>query len=230
MYQESGNAVSFLKNYVVYIFFSLLVTFATIGIVGNLISSPKAAIMSAMLLVAILMLIRHFLVKNEKSVDRLFEIVWGKKKILGMVSVVSIVAGIIIIKFMRLDEFSDEFLTDSSLVADYRLYKYMLFNQFKNYMTRNMFWFGLFGAALAVVTREKPMRRVWIPFVFGSLVYWVVASKAIFFHIYYSLIIVFTLTMSAAYIMHFIIGNLGSRLYKSILLLFFLSLIFPSYP
>jgi hypothetical protein len=94
-------------------------------------------------------------------------------------------------------------------------------------MTRNMFWFGLFGTALAFVTREKPMRRVWIPFVFGSLVYWVVASKAIFFHIYYSLVIVLTLTVSAAYIMHFITRNLRSRLDKSIMLLFFLSLIYP---
>jgi len=227
MYKESGNAVSFLKNYVLYLFLSLLVTFTTVVIVGNLISSPKIATMSAALLVATLMVIRYFLVKYEKSVDRLFEIVWGKKKILVLVSGISIVAGIFIIKLLRLDDFSNEFLTDSTLVADYRLYKYMLFNQFKNYMTRNMFWFGLFGTALAFVTREKPMRRVWVPFIFGSIVYWVVASKAIFFHIYYSLIIVLTLTMSAAYIMHFIIGNLGSRLHKSILLLFFLSLVFP---
>jgi hypothetical protein len=227
MFMESGNTVSFLKYYVVYIFISLLVTFTTIIIVGNLISFPLFATMYSMALAAILMLIRYFLVKCDKSLDRLFEMVWQRKKILGMVSAISIVAGIIFIKVLRLNEFSDEFLTDSSLIAEYRLYKYMLFNQFKNYMTRNFFWFGLFGTALAIVTREKPMRRVWIPFVIGSLVYWVLASKAIFFHIYYSFIIVLTLTLSAAYIVHFITRNLVSQIHRSVILLFFLFLIFP---
>ena len=54
---------------------------------------------------------------------------------------------------------------------------------------------------MAFLTRESAMRRVAFPFLFGS-VYWVVASKSIFFHIYYSLIIVLTLTFGAAYFIY----------------------------
>jgi hypothetical protein len=227
MYYESENIVSFLNNYFIYILISLLVTFATVFISGNIIASPKSASILAVTSFILLVLIRHLLAKNENSVFHLFEIVWENKTILGLIFIVLIGAGIFLVRFLRLSDFADEFLTDSSLVANHRLYKYMFFNQFKNYMTRNLFWFGLSGTALALITRENAMRRVWIPFLFGSLVYWVVASKAIFFHIYYSLIIVMTLTFSAAYFIHFVARNFKNSLQKIIIMVCFFLLIFP---
>lgn len=227
MYYESENNASFVKNYFIYIFISILVTFAMVFIAKNLIAFPIFASILILLLVIFLVLVRHLLVRNEKSIHYLFEIVWKNKNILGLIIGVSIGAGIFLFRYLRLYDFADESLTDLSLVANYRLYKYMLFTQFKNYMTRNLFWFGLFGAALAFLTRERAMRRIWIPFLFGSLVYWVVASKAIFFHIYYSLIIVLTLTFSAAYFMHFIARTFKEPLQRTIILFCFLFLLYP---
>ena len=163
----------------------------------------------------------------EESVQRIAEHILAKKGILGLISVLCVVAGIFLFRTLRLSDYADEFLTDSSLVGNYRLYKYMLFHQFKEYMTRNLFWIGLSGTALALLTRESAMRRVWVPFLFGSIIYWVAASKSIFFHIYYSLIIVWTLTFGAAYFIHFLLGNLKNAMQKSIVVIGFLSLILP---
>ena len=227
MYSESENNVSFVKNYVIYLLVSLLVTFATVMIVGNLIASPKVALALLLLSATLLMLVRLFLVKKEESVQHLFEFVWKNKIIVGILFGGSIVAGVLLLRFSGLLDFSDEFLTDTSLVANPRLYKHMLLMQFKNYMTRNLFWFGMFGIALAFLTRENAMRRVCIPFLFGSLVYWVVASKSIFIHIYYSLIIMITLTICAAYFIHFVARSIKEPLQQSIILLCFLSMILP---
>jgi len=225
-FQRNDNA-GFFKDFGIYIITSLLVTFVTALVVSNLISSPGFAFALVSFLAMLLWGIHRFLVKYEESVQRFAEHILAKKGILGLISVLCVVAGIFLFRTLRLSDYADEFLTDSSLVGNYRLYKYMLFHQFKEYMTRNLFWFGLFGAALAFLTRESAMRRVWIPFLFGSLVYWIVASKSIFFHIYYSLIIVLTLTLSAAYFIFFIARTFKEPLQKTIILLCFLVILFP---
>jgi len=225
-FQREDNA-RFFKEYGIYLFTCLLVTFVMALVVSNLISSPGFSFVLVSFLALLLWGIHRVLVKYEEAVQRFAEHILAKKGILGLVSVLCVVAGIFLFRTLRLSNYADEFLTDSSLVGNYRLYKYMLFHQFKEYMTRNLFWIGLSGAALALLTRETAMRRVWVPFLFGSLVYWVVASKSIFFHIYYSLIIVWTLTFGAAYFIHFLLGNMKNTLQKAIVVMGFLSLILP---
>ena len=227
MYSESEDIPSFIKSYAIYISLTLLVSLAAVFVTGNLISSPKYALILMVLSVALLILIQYILRKKEESLLPYFRKLWANKKILALVSIVTLASGVSIFFLMRFNEFADEFLTDSSLLINYRLYKYMLFNQFKNYMTRNLFWLGMFGVALGFLTRENAMRRVWVPFLLGSLIYWVVASKSIFFHIYYSLIITFTLTISAAYFMHFVARSVKDPLPRAIVFLCFLSLVFP---
>jgi hypothetical protein len=225
-FQREDNA-RFFKDYGIYLVTSLLVTLVTALFVSNLISSPGFAFALASFLALLLWGIHRFLVKYEEAVQRFAEHILAKKKVLGLISVLCVVAGIFLFRALRLSAYADEFLTDSSLIGNYRLYKYMLFFQFKEYMTRNLFWIGLSGAALALLTRERSMRRVWVPFLFGSIIYWVAASKSIFFHIYYSLIIAWTLTFSAAYFIHFLSANLKNAMQKSIVVIGFLSLIFP---
>jgi len=53
------------------------------------------------------------------------------------------------------------------------------------------------------------------------------ASKSIFIHIYYSLIIMITLTICAAYFIHFVARSIKEPLQQSIILLCFLSMILP---
>jgi len=225
-FQRNDNA-SFFKEYGIYLLTCLLVTFVTVLAYSNLISSPGFAFALVSFLALLLWGIHRVLVKYEDAVQRSAEYILAKKGILGLIFLLSVAAGIFLFRTLRLSDYADEFLTDSSLVGNTRLYKYMLFHQFKEYMTRNLFWIGLSGSALALLTRESAMRRVWIPFLFGSLVYWVVASKSIFFHIYYSLIIVWTLTFGAAYFIHFLLGNLKNAMQKSVVVLGFLALILP---
>ena len=225
-YQREDNAL-FFKDYGIYLATCLLVTFVTVFAFSNLISSPGFSFVLVSFLALLLWGIHRVLVKYEEAIQRFAEYILSKKGILGLIFVLCVAAGIFLFRTLRLSDYADEFLTDSSLVGNYRLYKYMLFHQFKEYMTRNLFWIGLSGAALALLTRESAMRRVWVPFLFGSIIYWVAASKSIFFHIYYSLIIVWTLTFSAAYFIHFLLGNLKNTMQKSIVVIAFLSLILP---
>lgn len=225
-FQRKDNA-GFLKDYAIYLFTCLLVTFVTVVAVSKLISSPGVAVALLSILALLLWGIHRILVKYEDAVQRCADYILAKKGILGLIAVLSVVAGILFFRTLKLSDYTDEFLTDSTLVGNYRLYKYMLFHQFKEYMTRNLFWIGLTGSALALLTRESAMRRVWVPFLFGSIIYWVVASKSIFFHIYYSLIIVWTLTFAAAYFIHLLLGNMKNLLQKSVVFIGFLSLILP---
>jgi len=225
-FQRNDNA-AFFKDYGIYLFTCLLVTFVTVLAFSNLIASPGISLLLVSSLALLLWGIHRYLVNYEESVRRFAGYILAKKGILGLVSILSFVAAVVLFRTLRLSDYADEFLTDSSLVGNPRLYKYMLFHQFKEYMTRNLFWIGLAGSALALVTRESAMRRVWVPFLFGSLVYWVVASKSIFFHVYYSLIIVWTLTFGAAYFIHFLLGNTKNVLQKGIVVIGFLSLILP---
>lgn len=225
-FQRKDNA-GFFKEYGIYLFTCLLVTFVTVLAVSNLISSPGFSLLLVFFLALLLLGIDRFLVKYDASVQRMAGYIVSKKGIFVLIFALSVLAGIFLFRTLRLSDYADEFLTDSTLIGNYRLYKYMLFHQFKEYMTRNLFWIGMSGAALALMTREGAMKRVWVPFLFGSLVYWVAASKSIFFHIYYSLIIVWTLTFSAAYFIHFLLGNLKNAMQKSIVLVGFLALILP---
>lgn len=227
MYYESENQASFIKSYFIYIVITLFVTFTAVYICNRLIISPKPAFLLTFLATILLVLISYYIKRKEGFVQDIFEKIYGNKKIFFMALGVSIIIVILAIRLFGLYDFADEFLTDSSLIANYRLYKYMLLTQFKNYMTRNLFWFGLFGIAMAFLARETAMRKVAIPFVFGSTVYWIIASKSIFIHIYYSLIIMITLTIGAAYVIHLILRNFKELTQKTVMFACLLSIILP---
>ena len=227
MYYESDNKASFLKNYFIYIVMSLFVTFSTVYICNKLIVSPNLAFVLAFFVMILLVSISYLLKRKEGFVQHIFEILWGNKKIFGMALGVSIGIGILLIRLFGLYNFADEFLTDSSLILNFRMYKYMLLILFKNDMTRNLFWFGFFGIAMAFLARETAMRKVAFPFVFGSAVYWIIASKSIFIHIYYSLIIMVTLTIGAAYIIYLILSNFKGLTQKIVISACLLSIILP---
>jgi len=225
-FQRKDNA-GFFKEYGIYLFTCILVTVGTVRADSNLITSPGLSLVLVLFMALLLLGIDRFLVKYDASVLRIAGYIVSKKGIFVLVFALSVLAGIFLFRTLRLSDYTEEFLTDSTLIGNYRLYKYMLLHQFKDYMTRNLFWIGMSGAALALMTREGAMKRVWVPFLFGSFIYWVAASKSIFFHIYYSLIIVWTLSFSAAYFIHFLLGNLKNAMQKSIVLVGFLALILP---
>jgi len=227
LFMNKEDTVSFLKYYTIFIFVTLLVTFSTILAVGRLISSPSMAAFFAVAAAAILIAIRFAVETHGRVIHQVFEGLLSRKLALALALCGAGVVGLLVLRFFRLTRYSNEFMTDMSLIGNYRLYKYMLFHQFKEYMTRNLFWFGMFGTALAFLMRERTVQRIVGAFVTGSLVYWIVASKAIFFHIYYSFIIVMTLTLGAAYAAYFIGGKLEALPQKVVAGLLLLALVLP---
>jgi hypothetical protein len=227
MYYESKTPSSFIKDYFIYMFVSLFTTFFTMVSVKMLISSPGIAIALGFTSVGILFVLRYYLEKKKESIQRLSENIWSNKKIFISLLALFLGFGIFLFRYFQLHNFAEEFLTDRNLIGNFRLYKYMLLYQFKNYMTRDLFWIGFFGIPFALLMRERPMRKVWIPFAFGSVLYWIVASKSIFFHLYYTMIIMITLTISAAYFIHSSARIVKDPLKKSLVFLFFAVLVLP---
>ena len=227
MYYESENKASFIKNYFIYIVMSLFVTFTAVYICKRLIISPISRLYSCILCDYISGVNFVFIKEKRRFRSAYVRNYMGKQKNFWMALGVLIIIVILLIRMFGLYDFADEFLTDSSLIANYRMYKYMLLSQFKNDMTRNLFWFGIFGIAMAFLTRETAMRKVALPFVFGSTVYWIIASKSVFIHIYYSLIIMITLTIGAAYLIYLILRNFKELTQKIVISACLLSIILP---
>jgi hypothetical protein len=103
----------------------------------------------------------------------------------------------------------------------------MLLYQFKNYMTRNVFWLGIFGFLVMIVTNKAEFKNVIYSFIVGSIIYWIIASKAIFFHNYYTIIIMVTFSLLAAFGLYYIIQSVKENRVKIIVAMLFVMIIFP---
>ena len=118
MFYESENEVLFIKNYFIYIVISLFVTFASVYICKRLIMSPDMSFVLALFMTILLVSISYLLKRKEVYVQHIFEIICGNKIIFGMALGVSIIIGILFIRLFGLYDFAEEFLTDSSLIAE----------------------------------------------------------------------------------------------------------------
>lgn len=117
--------------------------------------------------------------------------VCSRLRVLGLsILVVGIVVATVILRSTGLDAFGDNFLTDHRLIANPELYYYMVQTQFQSYLTNPMFILGLISLGLIWLVRWERGQAVSAAFGVGVLVYWIAASKVIFFHNYYTLIIV----------------------------------------
>jgi hypothetical protein len=94
-------------------------------------------------------------------------------------------------------------------------------------MTRNVFWLGIFGFLIMLVTNKARFKNVIYSFIGGSLIYWVIASKAIFFHNYYTMIIMVTFSLLASFTLCYIIQSVKEIRIKIIVAILFAIIIFP---
>jgi 4-amino-4-deoxy-L-arabinose transferase-like glycosyltransferase len=121
----------------------------------------------------------------------------------------------------------NKFLTDATLLLEWRLYSYMLFKQFLPYMTTNVFLLACAGVASAAIACTKPLRTIGMAMVVGSGTYWILASKAIFFHNYYTLILMVCACFFASGCVDELLVRLSSRRLKAVVLCFFAVLVLP---
>ncbi len=137
-----------------------------------------------------------------------------------------LVLGLIFLKFTNILSLSNEFLTDLKLILNYDMYKHMLLEQFKIYMTPNLFFIGLIGLGCLLFVKNKNIQKISISFLIGSLIYWILASKVIFFHNYYTLIIMILFCILSSII--FMMFKAKNKFYGIVVIFLFLLIVFPS--
>jgi len=177
--------------------------------------------------IGVFILIFYLLKKYEHKIDKFLDLL-VKNKILFLMEIIAIViGGIAFLYFTGIYKFSNEFLTDSSLIFNWDMYKHMLNKQFKPYMTSPVYYLGLIGFVFSLFFGLKKQRKILLSFFIGAFVYWILASKVMFFHNYYTNIIMITFALSIG-IMFYLIGKSFKK--KSLLIITLLLLILLVFP
>ena len=130
-------------------------------------------------------------------------------------------------KYMNFSDWTGDAFTDTTLLFNNKLYQYMLRIQFKEYMTPNMFWLAIVGIVMILTTKENKFKKLTISFLFGSVIYWIIASKIMFFHNYYTIIIMILFCISGSFAIYYLLVNIQGKIGKAFIIILFFLLIFP---
>jgi hypothetical protein len=122
------------------------------------------------------------------------------------------------------------FLTDSRLIFDIKLYYNLLISQQIEYLTISLFLIGLIGLITTFIFSKNKLKTNLIPisFFLGTFVYFILASKSIFFHEYYSLILSLSFSISASIFIVKITENIKNKKAYIFYIFIFLLAILPS--
>lgn len=227
VYWESEDAVAFLRDILVYALLGILVILVFKTSIGTMIASPM---MSSLILVAwtgFCWALFRILRRGQPRILRWIAYVYGKKIYLSIGIIAIMLVCFRVFSFFKFGTYGEDFLTDATIGFDLHLYKYMLLHQFKDYMTRTVFWLGMCGFALVLGFGNTRSRRVVAAFLAGSVAYWIIASKAMFFHNYYTLIIMILFSLSASFIIYYLYRNMPSVGAKMTLVFLLCTLILP---
>jgi hypothetical protein len=104
----------------------------------------------------------------------------------------------------------------------------MLDEQFKVYMTPNVYYLGLIGFVFSLFVASKKQRLILLSFFTGTLVYWISASKVMFFHNYYTAIIMITFCLSIGIVTYLLGKTFKNRFLFIFLLILTGFLVFPA--
>ena len=138
-----------------------------------------------------------------------------------------IMGGILFLYITKAYYLFDDFLTDYTLLFYWDMYHYMLEEQFKNYMSIPVYYFGLIGVFFSVVF-SKNQKIIYYSVLLGALVYWIMASKVIFFHNYYCNIIMMVFILGIAFLISNVTKCYNNKNLEIIFLIMFLLLVFPA--
>ena len=227
LYFRRENIVAFLRNFAIYGLLGVLCIVANRTSISKLPSEPLSALLMFGIWVLIFSLIYAGIKKYGPVMDKVLGKIYASKAFLSVSLLFLLAAGAGVIKVIGLEKYADESLTDLSLLLNSRVYAYMLRIQFKSFMTPVVFWLGFVGIAIVFCTRGGSLKKVASAFLVGSAVYWVAASKAIFIHNYYTIIIMITFSLLSAAGIYYMLMNFSHMRIKIILSLMFLALIFP---
>ena len=140
----------------------------------------------------------------KKVTTSLIEYVRKHKMILWLIPVFVVLA----IKLVYSTTVSEEFLTDWHLIINPDLYLNFINRQIIPYIGRYPFYIFLMSIPLFVYyNKNSNFTKSFLSLIFGSLFYLVLASKSLFFHSYYWLFIITSMTTFIAWGIYFIINS-----------------------
>jgi 4-amino-4-deoxy-L-arabinose transferase-like glycosyltransferase len=212
---------NFLKDFLILIGLSLIPIIAFRTSLNYLPTDAISSIAKFLIWVILFIAAYYLLKKYNDKLEKLVDSIVKNKFLFFFNVIVFIILAVIFIYFTGIYRFSNEFLTDAKLIFNWDMYSHMLIKQFKPYMTSNVFYLGLIGFVFSFWFNLKRQKNLFLSFFFGSLIYFILASKVIFFHNYYTGVIMIVFSLSIG-----ILITAFSKLFKNkYLFLFFLILI-----
>lgn len=176
-------------------------------------------LMAELIITAIILFL---LARNTRSVDRIIGTVLKKPLLLLLVIPLSLLIFGLFLHITRLTQYQSDFITDISVLFYWPMY-ISIFNRLQFWSGQEMLIMALLGSVLIFAKSNQSEKKILASFAIGSLFYLLTASKAIYFHTYYLLIIVITLSIAAGFFIARI-ADASSKLLKIITILFFITL------
>jgi len=203
---HAKNKINFLRNFTILIGLSLIPIIAFRNSLSYLPTNMVLSIVSFVIWVIVFIAIYYLLKKYDKKLEDFFGFLIRRKIFFISGLIIVFFSGATFLYFTEIYRLSNQFLTDPKLIFNWDMYKYILNKQLKSYMTENVYCLGLIGFGFYLFSKLKKQKILFLSFFLGSLIYWILASKVIFFHSYYTTIIMVTFCLTIG-IMIYLIGK-----------------------
>lgn len=227
-YYKKESTSDFIFNCLVY----TLTGIFFVGFVKTSINILPGSLLKGMLVACVWFLfffgIRYGLNKYEFTFRGLIERLLRHVVLIFIGFLIAIGVTYTVFRLTDFHEYYDDFLTDGHLIFNIRMYKHMVMAQFRNYMTESVLWIAIAGFLLVLFSVKNNIKIIALSFFFGSIFYWILTSKVMFFHNYYTLIIMITSSILAGYAMYYILCSMNTKLAKLIFGGMFFLLVFPN--
>lgn len=184
--------------------------------------------LSIMAIWVIVIISIYFVLKKyaKKIANHIESIINNRALLVIFLSLIAIICGVFL-KYSGLMRFAGGFLTNSHLLFNWQMYWQMMINQYAAYMTFNVFILGMISFFLILFYKSKKQVVLITSFATGSLIYWILASQSIWFHMYYTNIIMATFALVIGVVFYAIGQSIGSKNWQ---LLFFVTIIMFVFP
>jgi 4-amino-4-deoxy-L-arabinose transferase-like glycosyltransferase len=193
LYSKKQKLKEYFKDASVLLGLSILLILTNRTSIYYLPTNPAKAFALIFLWIIFYIALYFIIQKLEKYLINTFDFLIKYKNFTITAIIILTVPASLFLRYSGIADFGEDFLTDMMLIANFEMYKYMFFEQFRTYATPIIFYMGFIGAFLLYfVSKERNVLQISIAFIIASVLYWIAASKVIFFHNYYTLIMMIT--------------------------------------
>lgn len=199
--QEKKHAIENLSKE--YVFFGVSASFplaVTFGAVKYLPSLPIFGVSSFIAISILAFGVLRFLLRHEATVQKLIVIILGKKILLIGSLLALVVLSTVTVYVTGLHSYAKEFLTNARLLFEKGMYTY-LNRRLTELTMKNLLGLGVVGSVALLWTQSRSrLTKFLLSFLVGTVCYFILASKSIYFHTYYYLVFVVYIIFAASYV------------------------------